>query len=88
MVSKGGKDEGPSPYDLLMGALGSCTSITIKMYADRKNIPLDGVDIVLDHNKIYAKDCEECDDAMKGKNAKVDKFDRVRIVLIKQSLIS
>ena len=56
-----GTDTGPSPYDLLLAALGACTSMTLRMYADRKKWPLNGVRVALDHAKIHAKDCEECE---------------------------
>jgi putative redox protein len=57
----GGKDSAPNPYELLLAALGSCTSMTIQMYAERKQWPLQGVRVDLSHSRIHAVDCAECD---------------------------
>jgi putative redox protein len=57
----GGTDEGPTPYDLLLAALGACTSITVSMYARRKSLPLEGVTTRLRHSRIHASDCAECE---------------------------
>ena len=57
----GGKDLGPSPYELLMGSLGACTAMTIRMYADRKKWPLEEVKVHLQHQKDYLQDCENHD---------------------------
>ncbi len=60
-ASAGGEDTGPGPYDFLLAALGACTSMTMRMYADRKALPLDRVTVMLRHGKIYAQDCAECE---------------------------
>ena len=57
----GGNDEGPNPYELLLAALGACTSMTVRMYAERKQWPLQGVEVRLAHSRIHAEDCAECD---------------------------
>lgn len=56
-----GNDAGPSPYDYVLAGLGACTSMTMRMYADRKGIPLDGVSVTLRHERIHADDCETCE---------------------------
>ena len=56
-----GDDAGPTPYDLLLAALGSCTSMTVRMYADRKAWPLERVRVTLRHSRIHAQDCAECE---------------------------
>ena len=60
-TSVGGSDLGPDPYEHLLAALGACTSMTIRMYANRKQIPLEDVTVELNHSRQHAKDCEECD---------------------------
>jgi len=60
-IAAGGADRGPGPYDLLLAALGACTSMTIALYARRKGWPLTGVTVRLHHSRIYAEDCAECE---------------------------
>ncbi|HTV29986.1 MAG TPA: bifunctional alpha/beta hydrolase/OsmC family protein [Xanthobacteraceae bacterium] len=71
-VKAGGLDSGPGPYDLLLAALGACTSMTVRLYADLKQIPLSRTVVRLRHQKIYAKDCAECE----TKEGKIDHIDR------------
>ncbi len=60
-LTVGGTDTGPTPYDFLLAALGSCKSMTVAMYARRKSWPLQGVTVRLRHSKIHAEDCAECE---------------------------
>ncbi|MCP1767974.1 bifunctional alpha/beta hydrolase/OsmC family protein [Bradyrhizobium japonicum] len=60
-IAANGEDAGPGPYDFLLAGLGACTSMTMRLYADRKSLPLDRVTVTLKHSKIYAKDCAECE---------------------------
>jgi putative redox protein len=72
-VASGGTDTGPDPYALLLAALGACTSMTLRMYANRKGWPLTAVTVRLSQQKIYAKDCEDCE--TKG-DARIDRIER------------
>jgi putative redox protein len=71
-VSFGGLDSGPGPYDLLLASLGACTSMTLRIFADRKSLPLDRVTVRLTHKKVHAEDCEECE----TKDGMIDRIDR------------
>ncbi len=62
-ASSGGTETGPTPYDFLAAALGACTSMTLRMYADRKKWPLEGVTTAVSHDRIHAADCESCESA-------------------------
>ncbi len=68
-----GDDAGPDPYSLLLGSLAACTIMTVKMYARRKNWPLEDVELSLSTRKVHAKDCEDCES---DPNARVDIIDR------------
>ena len=65
-ASIGGNEAGPDPYTLLLGALGSCISVTVTLYARRKNWPLERVVVRLRQQRIHARDCEECTRSTEG----------------------
>ena len=69
---EGALDLGPSPYEYLLAGLGACTSMTLRMYADRKGWPLEGVSVALEHGRIHSEDCSDCD----TKEGKVDEISR------------
>jgi uncharacterized OsmC-like protein len=71
-TSVGGTAEGPTPYDLLLSALGACTSMTLRLYADRRKWPLEGVVVRLRHNRIHRDDCVDCD----KKDASIERVER------------
>ncbi|ODS91471.1 MAG: osmotically inducible protein C [Comamonas sp. SCN 65-56] len=71
-ASVGGDDLGPSPYQMLSAALGACTAMTVRMYANRKQWPLTKVSVVLRHEKVHASDCAECE----TKAGKIDRIER------------
>jgi len=77
-VDAGGSDAGPTPYELLLGALGSCTAITLRLYATRRNWPLESVEVHLTHDRVHARDCANCED--RNANVFLDRITK-RIVL-------
>lgn len=62
----GGDDEGPDPYTLLLGALGSCISMTVTLYARRKAWPVERVTVRLRQQRIHGEDCAECEEKPEG----------------------
>jgi putative redox protein len=71
-VAAGGADSGPNPYDFLLAALGACTAMTLRLYAERKALPLDRVTVKLRHAKIHAADCATCE----TKEGRIDRIER------------
>jgi putative redox protein len=71
-VDVGGLDSGPGPYDLVLAGLGACTAMTLRLYAERKALPLDRVAVELSHNRIHAADCESCE----TKEGMIDRIER------------
>ncbi|HET8675302.1 MAG TPA: OsmC family protein [Blastocatellia bacterium] len=69
----GGSDSGPDPYSLLLAALGACTSMTLQLYARRKEWPLEKVEVSLRHSHIHAVDCEECN-TKEGKIGRIERY--------------
>jgi uncharacterized OsmC-like protein/fermentation-respiration switch protein FrsA (DUF1100 family) len=72
-VAAGGEDSGPGPYDFVLAGLGACTSMTMRLYADRKSLPLERVTVTLRHSRIHAEDCAECE----TKAGMLDQIDRI-----------
>jgi len=72
-VAVGGNDTGPGPYDFLLAGLGACTSMTMRMYAERKALPVERIAVTLSHKKIHAADCADCE----TKEGKIDRIERV-----------
>jgi uncharacterized OsmC-like protein/pimeloyl-ACP methyl ester carboxylesterase len=73
----GGLDSGPGPYDLVLAGLGACTAMTLRLYAERKALPLDQVTVQLSHGRIHAADCESCE----TKEGMIDRIERAITLL-------
>jgi uncharacterized OsmC-like protein/pimeloyl-ACP methyl ester carboxylesterase len=76
-TSVGGLDSGPNPYDYLSIALGACTAMTLRMYAEHKKLPLGRITVEVRHGKVAAEHCADCADGAAGRDAKIDRFERL-----------
>ena len=72
-IAVGGADAGPTPYEMLLAGLGACTVMTLRIYADRRKWPLERARVTLQHRKVHAQDCVDCD----KRDAKMDVIDRI-----------
>lgn len=75
-VSVGGLDSGPSPYDYLAAALATCTSMTLRLYADHSQMPLGRLTVSVKHGKLPAAHCEDCGEVVAGRTGNIDRFER------------
>jgi putative redox protein len=75
-VAAGGLDTGPNPYDFLSIALGACTAITLRLYAEHKKLPLGSVSVEVSHGKVAASHCTDCGEVAGGRGGKIDRFER------------
>jgi uncharacterized OsmC-like protein/fermentation-respiration switch protein FrsA (DUF1100 family) len=75
-VAAGGLDAGPNPYDYLSIALGACTAITLRVYAEYKNLALGSISVEVSHGKVAADHCADCGEVAGGHNGKIDRFER------------
>lgn len=73
----GGSDAGPSPYELLLASLGACTAMTLKLYIERKQLPITEVEVLLTFDRIYAEDCESCSDERRERNEEIQHISRL-----------
>jgi putative redox protein len=76
-VSVGGLDSGPNPYDYLSIALGACTAMTLRIYAEHKKTHLGRISVAVRHGKVAAQHCIDCGEVAEGREGKIDRFDRV-----------
>ena len=76
-TSVGGLGSGPNPYDYLAIALGACTSMTLRLYAEHKQLPLAGLTVQVRHGKVPIEHCQDCGEAIEGRSGKIDRFERV-----------
>jgi putative redox protein len=76
-TTAGGMDSGPSPYDYLAAALGACTSMTLRIYAEHKKLALGRLSVSVRHGKLPVEHCQDCGEAVEGRTGKIDRFERV-----------
>ena len=76
-VAAGGLNSGPGPYDYLAAALGACTSMTLRIYAEQKRLALGRVTVSVRHGKLPVEHCKDCGEAAEGRTGKIDRFERV-----------
>jgi uncharacterized OsmC-like protein len=81
LAADGGDDLGPGPFELLLAALGACTSITLQMYAARKQWPLYEVGVALTHDKVRAAECAECSEEERARAGPEGRIDLIRLQL-------
>ena len=79
-ASAGGLDSGPNPYDYLAAALGACTSMTLRVYAEHKRLALGRLTVSVKHGKLPAEHCHDCGEAAMDRTGKIDRFERTIIV--------
>lgn len=76
-LEAGGTDEGMSPYELLLAALGACTALTLKLYIERKQLPLSAVEVLLTFDRVHIDDCESCSQNPKTERQEVQHISRL-----------
>ncbi len=76
-LKDGGTDEGMSPYELLLSALGACTAMTLKLYIERKQLPITDVEVLLSFDRIHIDDCESCSQNQKPERQEVQHISRL-----------
>ena len=76
-TAAGGHDSGPSPYDLQAAALGACTSMTLRLYAEHKQLALGRLTVRVKHGKLPVEHCDDCSKAADGRTGKIDRFERI-----------
>ncbi len=76
-AAAGGDDTGPTPYEMLLGALAACTCITLQLYCRHKGIVLKAVSATYDYDRVHAEDCVDCDNPKRGHLERVSSHIRI-----------